>query len=461
MPGLRSYLGQTDPGTADQHILEGALGNLVLRPWFDWIAVRSIAHGYFPLSRAWAAAQEAQGSVDRFVELAATREISTVGIRWMLDLVERRRQRYEEANAKWLSAFFETSETRTDDLIASEANRRAAAHEHMSTRAAFVPLLGRVSSVRWEVATPDQVALRHEARLLDTASAFAAPEPQEITTSNEIPSATGRDYWLRFNSPHLGDQAWARVSAPAKDANAPTLIFLHGICVESDMWTDATDPLNGGALEGFRVVRPEAPWHSRRVKPGWYGGEPAIGQGPLGFLDLFEAWVAETSVLIDWARRTSRGPVAIGGVSLGALTSQLAAVAARSWYSDLQPDALFLVATSGAILDVVQSGSLATAVKLQSQLDRAGWSGTELARWVPLLEPQGHPAISRENIVVVLGESDDLTPHAGGAALARAWSVPAENVFQRPQGHFSVSLGLLRDPSPIRRLAQILDRQRK
>jgi pimeloyl-ACP methyl ester carboxylesterase len=239
-------------------------------------------------------------------------------------------------------------------------------------------------------------------------------------------------------------------------ADPPTLIFLHGIGVEADMWKDAADPLNKGVLDGFRIVRPEAPWHSRRRRRGWYGGEPAIGMGPLGFLDLFQAWITEISVLIDWARRTSGGPVALGGVSLGALISQVAAVAAREWPAAARPDALILVATSGAIMEVVAGGSLSKAVNLQPQLESAGWSEILLARWLPLLEPQGPPAMPADKVVMVLGESDDLTPHPGGIALARDWAVPPENLFVRPQGHFSVSLGLLRDREPLNRLAEIM-----
>src|SRR3546814_2991848 len=77
-----------------------------------------------------------------------------------------------------------------------------------------------------------------------------------------------------------------------------------------------------------------------------FGGEPAMAQGPLGFLKLFAAWGAEVAVLIDWARRQGSGSVALGGVSLGALTSQLTAVAARDWPAELRPDALLLIASS-------------------------------------------------------------------------------------------------------------------
>ena len=84
-------------------------------------------------------------------------------------------------------------------------------------------------------------------------------------------------------------------------SDPPTLVFLHGISMETEMWRGGADMVSDLALEGVRIVKPEGPWHSRRRPPGWYGGEPAMGLGPLGFLDLFHAWIAEVAALIDWA----------------------------------------------------------------------------------------------------------------------------------------------------------------
>src|SRR3546814_4070001 len=50
-----------------------------------------------------------------------------------------------------------------------------------------------------------------------------------------VPGPHGRQCWLRFASPGLpGDTAWAQVFEPEGAANPPTLISLHGICVESE-----------------------------------------------------------------------------------------------------------------------------------------------------------------------------------------------------------------------------------
>lgn len=57
---------------------------------------------------------------------------------------------------------------------------------------------------------------------------------------------------------------------------------------------------------------------------------------------------------------------------------------------------------------------------------------------------------------MLLGAADDLTPYAGGLALARRWGVSSENLFRRRQGHFSVSLGLARDAAPLARIRRAL-----
>src|SRR3546814_8452006 len=60
-----------------------------------------------------------------------------------------------------------------------------------------------------------------------------------------VPGPHGRQCWLRFASPGLpGDTAWAQVFEPEGAANPPTLISLHGICVESEHWGAAVDAVD-------------------------------------------------------------------------------------------------------------------------------------------------------------------------------------------------------------------------
>ena len=60
--------------------------------------------------------------------------------------------------------------------------------------------------------------------------------------------------------------------------------------------------------------------------------------------------------------------------------------------------------------------------------------------------------VPAKDIVMVLGMRDDVTPYARGAAMAERWGVPADNLFRRDQGHFSVPVGLMSDPEPLTRL---------
>jgi pimeloyl-ACP methyl ester carboxylesterase len=373
----------------------------------------------------------------------------------MLTLVQNRNATYRAAEAAWRNAFFGEADPGESALVEAERLRQEAAHQLMLTRFAFLPLRRRLPAVRWEVASPQAVEAVHGTRLAGSEAAYPAPAQPEIEVSRPVLSAYGREYWLRYPAPVAGDTAWARVVEPEHVKNPPTLIFLHGIAMENEMWRGSTDMASELALQGIRVIKPEGPWHGRRRCAGWYGGEPAIGLGPKGFLDFFQYWIAEVSVLVAWAKARGGASVALGGVSLGALNAQRAAVAANYWPMNCRPDALMLVATSGAMMGVAHSGSLANAVNLAPQIEAAGWSAEELTRWLPLLEPQEAPVMAPERIVMVLGHADDVTPSAGGKALARRWQVPAANVFARHQGHFSVSLGMLRDRAPLERLKEI------
>lgn len=182
------------------------------------------------------------------------------------------------------------------------------------------------------------------------AATALVPEPMpEVTALHRVPGPVGTEYWIRFKSPsaRMNDEVVARVYEPDGVVDPPTLIFGHGVCVEFDHWHGLVDEVFAFYRMGIRVIRPEAPWHGRRVPPGRYGGEAFIACAPRGALDIFAAQLPEWAVLIDWARRTSAGPVAVRGSSLGALNAQLLAAQARDWPARLHPDALFLVTHCG------------------------------------------------------------------------------------------------------------------
>lgn len=469
MFGQASASGRGDevrlPRSGQYRVLQGPLGGLVFRPWFDRLALRFICRTYLPLSRGWAAAQAAGLDPEAFQAQLPGRHLPHGLLAAALGRVARRRAASEAAARRWEILFFGPQDPGAAALVAAESARHRAAHRHMASRSAFVPWLSRLPPVRWQVAGPAEVETRHALRLGNPEAAYPVPDRQPLEASRPVRGPWGREQWLRYRSPVIGDRAWARVLTPDGVSDPPTLISLHGVVMENEMWRGAVDPVTsdgprGTGAGGLRIIWPEGPWHGRRRLEGWYGGEPVMGRGPIGLLDFFEAWVGEVALLIRWARETSRGPVALGGVSLGALTGQLVATAAQHWPAELGPDALYLVATSGDLMAVARDGGLSRALALRPQLEARGWSDQGLTRWLSLIEPRGRPVLPAARIVMVIGARDEVAPFEGGLALARAWGLPEANLFIRDQGHFSVSLGLLRNRAPLRHLAGILARLR-
>jgi hypothetical protein len=448
------------------------VGGLVMRPWYDRLAVKLVAGWYLGLSRAWAAALESGGNEARFAAGLGLESLPGGLCGWSLarglSATTVLAKVHAGADAHWRDVFFAETAPDAAVLVAAEQHRRRAAHGLMAARRHFACLRHRIEPLRWAVPRPEEMATPESLRG-DGGTCIALRDIPPVECSHWVPGPHGRQAWLRFPSPGLpGDTAWAQVIEPEGVSDPPTLISLHGICVESEHWGPAIDAIDIApalARKGLRIIRPEGPWHGRRRMPGCFGGEPAMAQGPLGFLKFFAAWGAEVAVLIDWARRRNRdqrnggqgrGRIALGGVSLGALTSQLTAVAARDWPTHLQPDALILIACSENLKDVAFNGSLASLIGLPARLQAQGWTDADIERYLPLMEPRGEPVMPPEKIVMALGEADDLTPFSGGLALARRWQVPPANLFLRRQGHFSVAFDLARRSQPIDRLAEIV-----
>jgi pimeloyl-ACP methyl ester carboxylesterase len=224
--------------------------------------------------------------------------------------------------------------------------------------------------------------------------------------------------------------------------------------MEDEMWRPRPDPFSRLRDAGWRLVKPEGPWHGRRRAEGRYGGEPVIARGVDGFLTLFQAWVAETAQLLRWARAQG-GSVVLAGISLGALTAQLLASEARRWPALLAPDALLLIGTSACLRRAAYDGALARGLRMPERLAEAGWTKESLEPWLGLIEP-GDCAVPPERIVLLLGQKDQVTPFDGGLLLAERWGVPPENLFQPRRGHFSAALGLSAFPAPLERLRQVV-----
>jgi hypothetical protein len=442
-------------------LLRLPLADLVFRPWYDRAAVSGLANWYFPLSRAWAAALVADGSVARFAAEVPCEAPPVLLARHALWATERAAQAYEAARAGWEEAFFGPEACVQERLWEAEAARERCAQALMAARANFVPLhmSRRFPPVRWEVASEAEVERRHGRRLAKRERAFAPPRRRPAPDESRAKTGpSARTSWLRFPTTLSGapDVAWARVARPRRKRGRATVIFTHGVAMEIEFWRGYAEPPAAFVEAGITTIRPEGPYHGRRRSPGRYGGEEVFARGPLGILDYAQAHVIELGLLTAWARQATGGPVAIGGVSLGALIAQLAAAEAWGWPEEMRPDALLLVTTSASVTAPTVEGSLVRALGVPEALEASGWTPERYERWLPLLEAGGETVVPPDRIVMTLGLADDITPYAQGLALARRWGVPEANVFARRQGHFTASLGLLRHDAPLRRLASVL-----
>lgn len=446
-----------------QRIMASPVGEILARPWLDWLILKSLKRLFFPFSRLWAAARAANGEVEAFATSAPlTREIRNRSrLRRALRIFERERANINSVEFFWRENFFGPSDVAEQHLTSLEEARLHARSRFNSTRWHFTYLRHWLATTVYpNFATPQEFEETYGVKGAEFEQLFAPPTTMpNVEKSRSVPTSSGRDYWIRFKSPaaHLGDDVFARVHEPVGVENPPTLIFGHGICVEFDHWRNLVDPIAMLPRRGIRVIRPEGPWHGRRVPEGYYGGETFLSRAPIGEFDYFTAQHQEWSVLTDWARKTSTGPVAFGGSSLGAQSAQMASIRARDWPKHLQPDALFLMTHCEHVGDVATDSDLSDIWGLHEPLAKLGWRKDMQKDWLDKLDPPGAPVMPPERIVSILGRHDRVTHYASGQRLQEKWGLPAENRFSWPCGHFTVPLRLGRDARPLDRLRTIFD----
>ncbi len=437
--------------------LGGALGGILLRPWLDKAILSAMVGSYFPLSRLWAAAELAGGDPDRLAAETPMRPAKGRArdrLRRALLDVAARRAAAAEAENRWRDALFGASGE--DGRRRAERERRAASARYMAGRSRFRAWRRNAPPVLFTPRGPEHAHRHFGEHRGNPAGLFRAAEAS-VEVSAAVSGHGLVERWVRFDSPcgGAGDIAWAHVFEP-EDGYDHTVVLCHGIGMEAEVLAHGLHMAPALVERGIRVVEPEAPWHSRRRPPGRHGGEPFMALGPVGALGMFAAHVREIATLIGWARDAGRGRVGVGGVSLGALNSQLAVRHAASWPDRMRPDAALLVTTTERLGDLAWNSGFSRGLGAAGELIRAGWTPERLDEWTPLLAPVGEPSIDPGRIVVALGTADDIMPYAGGRSLARRWRIPPENLFESWQGHFSKALGLGRDPAPYARLAAIL-----
>lgn len=442
--------------------MRGPLGGLFTSTWFDRASMYFLRKLYLPLSRLWGVADEAHGSVPKFAEIAQIelnynqyQRLNKVIFRYEVS-----RARVNAIDAAWRLAFFGDQQAALGDLAAIEKARKDAHQAHNMMRRDLRFLLHfKPQTSRYEIPTLAEVETLYGGIKKKPESYFSpGAEMPQVEQSRPFAAADGNQYWIRFKSPsaRTRDMVYARVHEPAGVVNPPSIIYGHGICVEFDYLEGLVDEVDVLCRMGFRVLRPEAPFHGRRRPPGYYGGEYISATSPLGILDTCTAAVAERAVLMDWCRRNSDGPVTLGGSSLGALLAQIVSGQSKNWPDHLRPDALLLIMHCSRMEDALIHGSIAKLFGALDAKHERGWSVANVAEYLKALDPSSQPSVDPDNIVSILGEADQATPFAGGLELLDRWQLSPENRFIWPQGHFSLPIALTRNDAPLRRFHQIV-----
>jgi len=445
------------------HFFASPVASWVTRPWLDSAALLMLRRYFFPLSRLWAMAREVEGDPDRFLSLVPHAQLGIRAkkrLKLTLEHFERTRLKAFMTEQLWHDYLFGRQDVSMERLLIVEEMRLDARTHYNMVRKRFRPFTGLLkTSVKMHPPTPEQVEARFGEMGERVDEHFELPDTfPTVEQSRTITVPRGNDYWLRFPSPSstMNDLVYARVHEPKGVENPPTLIFGHGICVEFDHYHNLVDEVATLTALGIRVIRPEAPWHGRRVLPGHFGGEQLLSTAPTGMFDFMAAQHKEWAVLIDWSRKTSSGPVAIGGSSLGAQSAKSIAMRAGAWPARLQPDALLAIIHTQHMAQTALNSSLSDIWNLSGVLREQGWRRELAERWLLRLDPLQMPCMPANNIISVTGQHDNVTFEASAQHQLRYWQVPKENCFSYRRGHFSIPLGMLRDTAPLLKLREVL-----
>lgn len=444
-------------------VLTSPLGRLMETRTVEQLALRGLRRE-FGIGRARAAADVSLGhGPAAFLEAVGTPPAPDLHPRIEAALAEyaTRREAFEEANERWEEAFWGADDVDPDELVAVERERREAADRHAQPTRLFRFLATEhvLPPVKYDVPKPDAAAHQWEGYLTNPERLYSFDGDLPVVERSRTVRGPGTvESFLRFESPSpYFETATARVYEPAAgddggDGDAdrsalPTLIFNHGLGMMNDTmayWPPEAALARPLAREGYRVVLPDAPWHGRREAAGSYSGEPYLAKGPVGMFQLFSAGALENGVLVDWARREGAPVVAVGGLSLGGITTFHVVGHCGSWPESTRPDLAFPVGAPGVVDETVVRSRLLELLDTDDALRAAGWTPALLGEFGPLLNPPATCGIDPSRVVSFGGRQDEVAPYDTTRWLLDSWEVPDENRIEWNVGHMGVLLQMLR-----------------
>jgi len=439
---------------------------LLAKPFIDRLCLWGF-RWLLPASHAWATAALVDGDVDRFVAILGRGRSSRALEKKLLRTAELRRIA-NAAFAAWHEAGFEDGKATSPERLAEiELVRRKTAQAFSSQRTSFMAFAKwhRLPAVPYQIPAPDAAVATLPSGQAAVSALFAVPtEMPAVAVSHRSVVRGVAEYWLRFTNPAKTgatddepDTVWVHVYEPLNaTGNTPSLIWAHGLSMELEMMEAGPLDFLSLARSGIRILMPDGPGHNRRVRPGFYGGEAFLRAAPISGLNHFRQTAGEFATLIDWCRTAGSARVALGGISLGALSAQVATNYMSDWPANCRPDTLLLLTTTDQVSALITDSALGQVADVDRAVLAAGWRAPHVAALARITDAPAEAPIDPARIVMLLGLRDNVTPYAGGLRLARQWRLPTANIFTRDQGHFSAAFGLAIDPAPYRRIIEIL-----
>ncbi len=268
----------------------------------------------------------------------------------------------------------------------------------------------------------------------------------DIRSSRRLLVNKSYQYWIKY----MGrvETAWASVFEPTKPIIG-TFIYCHGLGVENEL-AGLPKELEITMLPqlGIRVIRLESAGHGRRRSTGFYDGEILFATAPQGILKFLQQQNQEIAWLISYTRQLSQCPVALGGTSLGAISSLFYTTSIPSHHKQ-QPDILYLSAPDPDPLLLAYDSMLCRQSGLSQALKKSGWNQDRLRLYQIQIGHSHAAPIDPANIIINIAKHDNVTSPIRAQQLACDWKIPKRNIFLRRQGHFTLQLGLFAEPQPL------------
>lgn len=306
---------------------------------------------------------------------------------------------------------------------------------------------------------PEEIAFYLRAEFLsDPALLYRFPdESPQITLTECVPLPWAERLRVAFPSPFapLCPETAARYATYTENRTAVaelyrprrpgrgTLLYLHGWMAPS--FEMEARYLFAPLVErwGVTLLALALPFHmDRRPAVSSFSGEFFISADLTRTLEALRQAVAETRALLAWMRSETDGPVALAGISLGAL------VAALALGGGAEPDLTLLALTPADPAHTLAEAPLLRHVRAACRSN--GVTPEQLDEWAPLVRPTAlRPGIPPERLFLVHGYDDRISFPEDVIELWQAWGRPPLAWYRG--GHFTILL------SPRRVLRLCLD----